>query len=324
MKITLKQKFVFFPYHPISHQFYYTGSFTLLPISETLEDFNEYFRALTPRTSDNPWLLSLLEQYGDCGNACDNANLRELDTNETSHETLVMDAVYAFAHALDTMCRQNLCTCSMPDFFDREKLLKHLLATSFESLANGRISFMTNGDSAGRYSIRYLQKIDGKYEYMPVGFWNDTENSDKVITKEIPWYLEIDSSTGSPRSACSLPCGIGEKRQINPDKPCCWSCFKCQPLEIVVENTNGHDECVACIDVHNDKYELPNENFTECVAIRTRGNTWAAAIITLSTFGLIFAIFVTSFYIYHRNNPLIKATSRELSYVMFIGKYNGS
>ena len=291
-------------------------------MSNTLEDFNEYFRSLTPRTSDNPWLLHFLEQYGDCGNACDNADLRELDTNKTSHETLVMDAVYAFAHALDTMCRQNFSICSNSDYFDRKKLLKHVLSTSFESLANGRISFMPNGDSAGRYLIRYLQVIDNKYTYMRVGSWSDAENSTEVITEEIPWYLDIDNSTGSPRSVCSIPCGLGEKRQINPNKPCCWSCMKCQPLEIVMHSIDGHDECASCLDVHNGKYEMPNENFTECVGIGTRRNTWAAAIITLSTFGLVFAIIITSFYIYHRNNPLIKASSRELSCVMFIGKYN--
>ena len=91
-----------------------------------------------------------------------------------------------------------------------------------------------------------------------------------------------------------------------------------------MHNINGHDECVLCIDAHNGKYELPNENFTECVSIGIRRNNWAVAIITLSTFGLICAIIVTSFYIYHRNYPLIKASSRELSYVMFIGKYRVS
>ena len=244
----------------------------------------------------------------------------EIDSNESQHETLVMDAVFAFAHALDTMCRQNSSICSNSDSFDSELLLKHLLATSFDSLANGRISFMSNGDSAGRYLIKYLQVIDGVYKYIPVGSWTDAGNSTEVITEEIPWYLEIDNSTGSPRSVCSLSCGLGEKRQINLDNPCCWSCTKCESLEIVVQNINGYDECKSCVDEINDKYEMPNENFTECVPFNPHKNTWGSTIITLSTFGLIFATVITSFYIYHRHNPLIKASGRKLSYVMFVGK----
>ena len=310
--------------------FCFTGSFTVDFLSNTLENFNEYFQSLTPQTSDNPWLLQFLEKNGDCGKSerpdtCYSAYLRKSDSNDSVHETLVMDAVYAFAHALDTMCRQNLSICSNSDFFDREKLLKLLLATSFNSLANGRISFMPNGDFAARYRIRYLQVVNGSYTYIPVGLWSDDGNNKEVITEEIPWYLEIDESTGSPRSACSLPCGLGEKQIINPDNPCCWSCFKCQPNEIVMHNdTTGHDKCEPCINVHNNKYKMPNENFTECVGIRIRRNAWAAGIITLSTFGLFFAILVTSFYIYHRNNPLVKASSRELSYVMFAGTYIGA
>ena len=112
------------------------------------------------------------------------ANLGEIDTDESVHETLVMDAVFAFAHALDTMCRQNSSVCSNSDSFDSELLLKHLLATSFDSLANGRIGFMSNGDSAGKYLIKYLQEIDGVYKYIPVGSWTDAGNNTEVITEE--------------------------------------------------------------------------------------------------------------------------------------------
>ena len=84
----------------------------------------------------------------------------------------------------------------------------------------------------------------------------------------------------------------------------------------------GHDHCERCVDEINGKYEMPNENFTECVPISIRRNNWTAAIITLSSIGLIFATVITSFYICHRQNPLIKASGRKLSYIMFVGKCN--
>ena len=231
-----------------------------------------------------------------------------------------MDAVFAFAHGLHDMCRQNWSACldDNKESFDRDELLQHLLNTSFDSLANGRVKFMPNGDSSGRYSIHYLQKVGDDFKFIPVGSWSDADRINGVITTKVPWYLEVDESTGTPRSVCSLPCELGEKRLINPDNPCCWSCIKCKSSEIVMHNIT---ECVSCIDEENGIYRMPNENFTECVDIEVRLNyDWAGVIITLSTFGLLFAIVVTSFYVYHREKPLIKASSRELSYVMFVGK----
>ncbi|XP_072017195.1 metabotropic glutamate receptor 3-like [Amphiura filiformis] len=76
------------------------GSFTVIPSSETLPDFHSYFRSLTSATSDNPWLPIFLNHYGACTDpdACDNSTVRNIDSDVTSHETLVMDAVYAFAY----------------------------------------------------------------------------------------------------------------------------------------------------------------------------------------------------------------------------------
>ncbi|XP_072018081.1 metabotropic glutamate receptor 2-like [Amphiura filiformis] len=302
------------------------GSFTVIPSSETLPDFHSYFRSLTPAASDNPWLPEFLKYYGACNDSdvCENATPRAIDSNVTSHETLVMDAVYAFAYALDSMCRAK-CGDSVNDCaacfgvsaeFDRDELVDQLLNTSFESLANGRVSFTKNGDASGRYSIRNFQKFEDGYKFVDVGEWNDDVTSETVIGQLVPWYVEVDDATGAPISVCSLPCEPGERRHVIPDNPCCWECIKCQPFEIVI---NNNTECLACLDLENGTYGMPNEDFTACLDIELRSNSWAAAIITISVLLILFAIVITSLYVYHREKALIKASSRELSYVMFVG-----
>ncbi|XP_072017413.1 metabotropic glutamate receptor-like [Amphiura filiformis] len=192
------------------------GSFTVIPSSETLPDFNSYFRSLTPATSDNPWLPVFLNHYGACSmpDDCENSTLRAIDSDLTSHETLVMDAVYAFAYALHSMCHAQCgepvedCATCLNLSADSGELVDYLLSTSFDSLANGRVSFTENGDISGRYTIKNLQKFDDGYKFVQVGKWSDNVHvtSETVIGQLMPWYVEVDDVTGAPISVCSLPC----------------------------------------------------------------------------------------------------------------------
>ena len=240
-----------------------------------------------------------------------------------------MDSVFAYAHALDTMCRQ-ICPnitcgkCIQDRNFDHDALLESLLDTRFTSLANGLVSFMENGDSTGRYSIKQFQETasgSGKYEFLSVGTWGNGEDHRDVISGSTPWYLRKtfprDKATGTPLAVCSLPCGPGEKKLLNPDIPCCWRCVRCGDTEIVINGV----ECYSCIDEDIGSYGWPDDyNRTKCVAIEPEENDWSTAIISVSTLGIIITVIVTCLYVYNRNTPLIKASSRELSYVMFTGK----
>ncbi|XP_072016806.1 metabotropic glutamate receptor 4-like [Amphiura filiformis] len=202
--------------------------------------------------------------------------------------------------------------------FDRDKLFGKLLRTSFDSLANGRVSFNENGDTSGRYLIRNLQEFNDVYKFVDVGKWNDDVTSENVIGADtfVPWYVEVDNATGVPISDCGRPCEPGERRHVIPDNPCCWECIKCLPFEIVI---NNNTECSSCLDLDNDKYGEPNENFTACLDIELRRNPLAAAIITISVLMILFAIVITSLYEYHRKKVLLRDSSRGLSYVMLVG-----
>ncbi|XP_072035585.1 metabotropic glutamate receptor 2-like [Amphiura filiformis] len=315
------------------------SSFTVVPSSGTLPKFNDYFRSLTPLNSDNPWLPEFLQHYTNCTFTDISASrpdcnapglIAGLDSDESSDETLVIDSVLTFAYALDSMLR-DLCPngttglCPAIESNGTELLLEYLLTTSFMSPANGNVSFLANGDSPGRYSIKNFQQIgENNYTFVTVGKWDESENSETVIKEDVPWYLydehPRDNLTGIPKSVCSDPCGIGERRNVNPDNPCCWTCTKCSDYEIVINNGT---ECQTCLEPENEIYGWPNENFTECVPInpefRVQEEAWAIAIICFATFGIVVTLFIIGLYVHNQETPLIKASSRELSYIIFAG-----
>lgn len=310
----------------------------MVPMSENLPEFDEYFRTLNPRTSNNPWLTEFLKQYTNCTtteyvlrslpNCNDPGLLRSLDSDATSHqEILVMDGVFALAYALDSLyrdrCLNNTTShkCSEVVTIKGKDLLKELLSITFPSLANRSVSFTPKGDVPGRYFIIQIQKSNtGGYQFADIGKWDESTTSDDIIQQDIPWYVwegaSRDTYTGVPRSVCSEPCGQGERAIVSPDDLCCWTCSRCNMHDILVDNN-----CRSCIDKENGVYAWPDETFTKCVPIDPDKKTWANAIIAASSLGIFVTVVIMGMYTYNYHNALVKASSRELSYIMFVGKY---
>ena len=100
----------------------------------------------------------------------------------------VIDAVYAYAHALQNFLNDN---CDQPLRWDRatqqcdgmkntltgETLLGYLLNVSFNGTQNRIVSFDENGDPPGLYKISNWQ---GQYNHTSVGCW-DSVNKDKPL-----------------------------------------------------------------------------------------------------------------------------------------------
>ncbi|XP_072035588.1 metabotropic glutamate receptor 2-like, partial [Amphiura filiformis] len=290
------------------------GAFTIVPESESLPDFNIYFQSLNPASSNNPWLPKFLQHHPLCSDDPSKSNTTKCD-EESSHETLVMDSVFAFAHALDNM-RVDLCPtestglCADMQPINGAVLLTHLLNTSFTSLANGDISFMPNGDVLGRYSIRYLNFTDNAYNFVKLGRWQN----DVILEENITWYTRNEMGSDAPISVCSKPCQTGEIK-ISSEHACCWTCIECDKHEYVLDKTHCH----SCIDHDSKAFGWPDENRTSCVKIPPSYNGWKAPIICFASLGLIFTCIIGGLYVYQRKNRLIKVSSRDISYIMFIG-----
>ena len=287
----------------------------MIPESNIQPEFNEYFKSLKTTNSDNPWLSEFLQK--DCGTRCDSeSRLRESVNNDmSSSETLVMDGVYAFAHALDGLNRY-LCPdgkiCPEMRSFDGEEF-RQLLNTSFTSVDDRTVTILPNGDVSGRYSIRYFKQLDdGGFKFVTVGQWDKTTNKSTVI-QDFPWSRGDDKVEG----ICREPCDVGQREKIDADNTCCWTCSPCDNDEIVV---NNNKECRSCIDKDKMIFAWPNENSTECVPLVPGGNSWIRITPVISGLGLIVAVVTIVLYSHNHENALIKASGRELSYLILIGE----
>ena len=324
-------------YNTIAH-----GSLSTIPQVLSSEDFDEYFLSLHPSKNNtrNPWFNEYWEEIFNCSlggqNRVDHDNC-DLDNQIQSREngylqntflSFVIDAVYAFAHALHRM-RQDHCLDSeglCREIFETrgllkqtvikgELLLQYLHNVSFEGTSADRIQFDENGDQQGGYDVVNLQvDSDGRYNYTRVGNWYHNRVTPLIIHGDIQWKHSLNSSD-VPESICSQPCGGGEYPQpVVNQAECCWICKQCGGSHQVSDGL----ECREC-----DLGFRPNEDKTSCVYIQPNFLTWsdplAIIIIILSLLGIAATTFVIVVFVIYHKDHLIKASSRELSSVLLCG-----
>lgn len=274
------------------------GMLGILPHSGNVMHFRSYFNDLYPATSANPWFGDYWESVFNCSlmePSCNNRNLSHRVTD--AKVTNVIDAVYAFAHALDQMIvdhcpNETICTAitttrlvgrAINGTLLREYLFRVSFPSTFSSESD--ILFDSNGDVLGSYLINNLQfTSENVSSFETVGTWD--HNNLLQLTGSIEWN---DGSKKPPRSVCSLPCGAGhEPRQVPDQEQCCWRCERC-----LGDKTAGSGEgrCYECEDGM-----MPNSDRSRCVKIPvtyfTWSSPWAISILCLTFIGIGIAIFV--------------------------------
>ena len=298
--------------------------------------FDEYYMSLHPKENNtrNPWFNEYWEEIFNCSlggqnnldrDSCDLENQMQSIESRNFQNYIIIDAVYAFAHALHRMqqdycphgkglCREILESRSQfkQTVIKGELLVQYLHNVSFNGISADRIEFDKNGDQQGGYDIVNLQ-VDsyGNYQYIKVGSWdiNLDHTAPLIFYREIQW---IHSMNGSdvPDSVCSQPCGGGEYPQpIVNQAECCWVCKQCGGTNQVSDGI----ECREC----NPGFR-PNKDRTNCTYIQPTFLTWSdpLAIVTiiLSLIGIATTTFVIVVFVVYHDTHLIKASSRELSF----------
>ena len=320
-------------YNKIAH-----GLLSTIPQVNLSKKFDGYFLSLHPSKNNtrNPWFNEYWEEIFNCSlgaqkdvEPCDlenQARSRENGYRQNSLVPLVVDAVYAFAHVIHNMQKEN-CPRSeglCPEILEtqlkgrviRGDLLRHYLHNvSFEGTSADRIEFDENGDQQGGYSIVNLQvDPNGSYSYINVGNWNKHRTTPLIIHGDIQWKHSLNSSD-VPASICSQACSGGEHPlPVVNQAECCWICRQCEGSRQVSYGL----ECREC------KLGFrPNKEKTNCVYIQPTFLTWsdplAIIIIILSLLGIATTTFVTLVFVIYHNEHLIKASSRELSAVLLCG-----
>ncbi|XP_040002198.1 glutamate receptor, metabotropic 8a isoform X4 [Xiphias gladius] len=226
----------------------------------------------------------------------------------------VMDAVYAMAHALHRMHRElcygypGLCP-RMANNIDGKELLSHIRAVNFNGSASTPVVFNENGDAPGRYDIFQYQITNrSTAEYRVIGSWT---NKLHLKVEAMRWRTGDPSL---PASVCSIPCRAGERKKVVKGVPCCWHCERCEGYHYQASEFT----CELC------PYEMrPDSNRTGCVPIPIIKlewhSPWAIVPVFISMLGIIATSFVIVTFVRYNDTPIVRASGREMSYVLLTG-----
>ncbi len=165
--------------------------------------------------------------------------------------------------------------------------------------------------------------VSSPYEYVSVGEWKIDRNQNGELNLNIDSIVwpgantnDIISSKTIPISRCSEPCRFGELRQFQGDS-CCWVCTPCNETSIVT-GLEGHERCERCPIGY-----WPTQNRTSCYKLKETSielfSVLAIVPISLSIIGNILTLFVVILFYQKRQTPIIKASGKELCFIMLAG-----
>ncbi|XP_076445848.1 LOW QUALITY PROTEIN: metabotropic glutamate receptor 5-like [Babylonia areolata] len=315
-----------------------SGGISIKLYSPPLTGFDAYYASLRPNGSTaarNPWFEEFWQQKFQCylpgaeRDAAFNQSCTGKESLKNSDQDsklgFVVNAVKTMALALHNMhsdlcpqgSRRGLCPEMSP--VNGTLFLEYLLNVSFPSYSGHHVHFDAHGDPPGRYEILNYQPIqqdDGRvtYDYVTIGQW--MTGALDLNVSAIYWPRQGRDADNSFRSVCSQPCGPGFVKQGVRSEviTCCWVCTPCKDNEIVVEE----DHCSSC--------ELgwwPNENKTDCEQISIEFVSWedtgSVVVAAIACVGLLFTAWVTAIFVRSHNTPVVKASTRELSYILLLG-----
>ncbi|NWQ84162.1 GRM4 protein, partial [Columbina picui] len=297
------------------------GSVTILPKRVSVRGFDRYFSSRTlDNNRRNIWFAEFWEENFHCklsrhalkkGSSIKKCTNRERIGQDSSYEQegkvqFVIDAVYAMGHALHNM-HKNLCPgkvglCPRMDPVDGVELLKYIRSVNFSGLP---VPVVARGGPGLSPALGHTTA--------------PTVRSSSVF-RSLETHLCLCSVSLInifcllPSSICSLPCKPGERKKLVKGIPCCWHCERCDGYQYQLDEFH----CKRC---HFN--ERPNENHTSCTPIPIIklewSSPWAVVPVFIAIVGIIATLFVVVTFVRYNDTPIVKASGRELSYVLLTG-----
>ena len=151
------------------------------------------------------------------------------------------------------------------------------------------------------------------YRYVKVGEW---ANILSMNLSAVHFHPELGdyNSHNVPYSQCSMPCGPGQVKLIQDDQICCWMCINCQPWEYL----QNEYTCRPC-----DIGYWPTDDLTSCYKLAKQHMDWVSVYtivpMCFSLAGIIVTCGVIIIFFQYQDTPLVKASSRELSFLLLGG-----
>lgn len=292
------------------------------------DDFDRYYFGLDPFTNlRNPWFKEFWEVRFNCslgispGSAQYNRTCTGKEKLQEGHKQdtkveFVKKSIYTMAHGLHNMHRDlcpntsGVCPAMVP--VNGSVFLQYLMNATF-AWSNETVFFHENGDPPGRYDLMNYQWLGGHhYDYVQVGSW---VNGELTMTGDVQWHEA--QRNAPPISICSGPCEKGKVKSIHSETmKCCWNCVACK------ENQYVKDE-YTCLDCERGWW--PNENLTGCDRIPEEYIRWSdsqsMAAMSIACLGLMATLAAMIIFIRHNDTPVVKSSTRELSYIILVGMF---
>lgn len=298
------------------------SSLGIMPHQYEDQRFINYLKNVTPsqsRQAGIPWWREFWETTFNCTTASQSKTYEMCDDSLTvgdSYHKLynsfipyLTDAVYAIAHALNLMlrCGNDGCKGSIK----LKELTMYMQNVSFKGLT-GNVSFNSEGNPTNSFYdvVNFHNTTRGSYSIVPVGSWQGMESFERLRINDsiIRWNT---NDNRAPESTCSKTCPAGYKQ--TDTVACCWECLPCP--EGSVNPYPGYPNCTQC-----PREQKSNTARTKCVDLPIINIQWdnpiAFVIVALNIIGLLVTFLAMGVYVFFRDTPIVKASNRELSFLL--------
>ncbi|CAF4577380.1 unnamed protein product, partial [Rotaria sp. Silwood2] len=317
------------------------GAITIKARSLRVPGFEQYFRQLhVNNNTRNVWFREYWQQKFACSlnsyyynnpylsrtnkysRAChpENESLTKVPYNEDPKLAFVINSILAVVHGLDKMHKQ-ICNgtnglCIEMARMNTSLLMQFLKSSRFTGITGEEVFFDENGDGPGRYDILNLQANTNSFEhplhYVQVGTWSTGKLNLNISS--IRFFADQRSINQiNIRRFCSDACPPGHIRKYTDEERCCWKCHSCGSA-IVLDDTT----CFTCPIGFS-----PNTNQTACglLPITTINFRHPLSIIIcfVAGIGILISFFVVYIFVRFNATPVVKSTTRELSYLILMG-----
>ncbi|XP_018423963.1 PREDICTED: extracellular calcium-sensing receptor-like [Nanorana parkeri] len=324
------------------------GTIGLIPRTGTMPEFEEFLLNLHPTGNPSyPFIRPFWEKAFSCqwtneGSERPNtphikANVtctgeedlggrvaQLFETNDLSYTYHAYLAVYAYAHALHSLlgCNTgsngfyNYGTCGNISDAQHWKVIRYLKKTKFHSKSGQMMKFNAQGDLPASSDVLNMQILNDSFNLVKVGMIDIEATLGEKISVNFSAILWNNHFLQMPISVCSNSCRPGYRKVPSQGRPiCCYDCIPCSEGEMT--NYTDADECFRC---PSDQWS--NEDRDRCIPKAVEFLSYDEPLgITLVLTAVILSIFTLSIliiFIQYRETPIIKATNRELSYILLV------
>ncbi|XP_043911523.1 extracellular calcium-sensing receptor-like [Protopterus annectens] len=247
-------------------------------------------------------------------------NLFELSDLSNTYQVYL--AVYAFAHALDslTSCSKEHGlfvngSCSTGHDIQSWQVLQHLKSVSFVTKTGEKMHFDINGDAVAMYDIINVQiNEQDMFRTIKVGRVNPTAPQGEEMSINMSAILWNEIFDQVPTSLCSERCSVGYRKIVKRGQPvCCFNCATCSSGEIA--NETDTNDCLKC-----PEDQWPNEQRDKCALKNIEFLSYREALgVTVATVSVSMsftAVLILCVFIRFRDTPIVKANNLVLSYIL--------